>query len=73
MARVALAELPAASCACLVHTGPYETLGLAHHALHAWTQERGDEPAGPIWEFYVNDPAEVASEALETRVALPLL
>lgn len=55
-----------------VHVGPYETLGLAHHALHAWIQERGHEEEGPIWEFYVNDPAATPQEGLETVVLLPI-
>ncbi len=70
--RAKLVELPAGSFACLTHTGPYETLGLAHHAAFAWIQERGHEALGPVWEFYANDPAEVPPEELITDVALPL-
>jgi DNA-binding transcriptional MerR regulator len=66
------AQLAGGPFACLTHTGPYETLGLAHHALHAWVQERGHEPLGPVWEFYGNDPAEVPAQELRTEVALPL-
>ncbi len=58
--------------ACLTHVGPYETLGLAHHALFAWVQERGHEPLGPVWEFYANDPAAERAEDLVTEVALQL-
>jgi DNA-binding transcriptional MerR regulator len=65
--------LEPATLACLDHVGPYETLGLAHHALHAWAQERGHEPQGPIWEYYIDDPADVAPEQLRTEVALPLV
>lgn len=71
--RVELIDLDGGPSACLTHVGPYETLGLAHHALFAWTQERGHEPKGPIWEFYPNDPAEVEPDALITEVALPLV
>ncbi|MGH0028267.1 MAG: MerR family transcriptional regulator [Myxococcota bacterium] len=70
--RAEAAHLSGGSFACLEHVGPYETLGLAHHALFAWMQEHGHPVDGPIWEFYRNDPADVAAEALETRVALPL-
>ncbi len=65
-------RLPGGPFACLTHVGPYETLGLAHHALFAWVQERGHEPKGPVWEFYANDPAAVRAEDLVTEVALPL-
>lgn len=67
-----VATLACSPAAWLHHEGPYETLGLAHHALFAWVQERGHEAKGPIWEFYRNDPADVPAEALSTDVALPL-
>jgi DNA-binding transcriptional MerR regulator len=70
--RAELAELPGGAFATVVHEGPYETLALAHHALFAWAQERGHDTAREIWEFYRNDPAEVAPEALVTEVALRL-
>jgi DNA-binding transcriptional MerR regulator len=71
--RAEIAQLPGGAFASLVHEGPYETLALAHHALFAWVQERGHESAGAIWEFYRNDPADVAPEALVTEVAVPLV
>jgi len=64
--------LPAGSVAVARHVGPYEEMGLADHALHAWVEERGLEPDGPIREVYLNDPARVAPEALETEVLLPV-
>ena len=64
--------LPAGSVAVARHVGPYEEMGLAEHALHAWAEEHGFEPSGPIRELYLNDPAEVAPEALETEVILPV-
>ncbi|MEM7412324.1 MAG: MerR family transcriptional regulator [Myxococcota bacterium] len=74
-------ELPGGRFATVEHVGPYETLGLAHHALHAWAQERGhparttsgSRESTEIWEFYRNDPADVSPEELRTDVALPLL
>jgi DNA-binding transcriptional MerR regulator len=68
----ALLELPGGAFARLLHVGPFETLGLAYHALHAFAQERGHERRGPMREIYRNDPAEVAPEAIETEVWLPL-
>ena len=66
-------ELPAGAVAVARHVGPYEEMGLADHALHAWVEERGFEPNGPIREVYLNDPARVAPEALETEVLLPVI
>jgi DNA-binding transcriptional MerR regulator len=70
--RAEIVDLAGGAFACLTHEGPYETLGLAHHALFAWAQEHGHTPLGPVWELYANDPADVRAEALVTRVALPL-
>ena len=64
--------LPAGSVAVARHVGPYEEMGLAEHALHAWAEEGGFEPNGPIRELYLSDPARVAPEALETEVLLPI-
>jgi effector-binding domain-containing protein len=64
--------LPAGAVAVARHVGPYEEMGLAEHALHAWAEELGFEPNGPIRELYVSDPDRVAPEALETDVLLPV-
>ena len=67
-----IVELPAGPVAVTRHVGPYEEAGLADLALHAWAEEHGLEPAGPLREVYRNDPAVVPPEALETDVLLPL-
>jgi len=64
--------LPAGPVAVARHVGPYEEMGLADHALHAWAEAEGFEPAGPIRERYLSDPAIVAPEALVTDVLLPV-
>lgn len=64
--------LPAGPVAAARHVGPYEEMGLADHALHAWVEERGLRPTGPIREVYRNDPATTAPDALETDVLLPV-
>lgn len=72
LAGAEVVELPGGAFAMLRHVGPYETLGLAHHALLAWAQERGHAARVPVWELYRNDPREVPAEDLITDVALPL-
>jgi DNA-binding transcriptional MerR regulator len=64
--------LPAGPVAVARHVGPYEEMGLADHALHAWVEERGFEATGPIREVYLNDPAKTGPDALETEVLLPV-
>ena len=65
-------ELPAGPVVVARHVGPYEEMGLADLALHAWAEEHGREPAGALRELYRNDPAVVPPAALETDVILPL-
>jgi len=65
-------DMPGGEFATVMHVGPYEELGLAYHALYAWSQEHGHEPRGLIREIYVNDPANVRPEALQTEVLFPL-
>ena len=72
LARAKPFEIPAAACAWTLHRGSYDELGLAHHALFAWAQERGHDPCAAVCEIYLNSPNDVAEEALETEVLLPL-
>lgn len=58
--------------AWLTHTGAYEELGIAYHALSAWAQERGHEQRDALREIYVNDPADTPTNALQTVVLLPI-
>src|SRR5262245_11662754 len=46
LAGAELLLLPGGAFARLLHVGPFETLGLAYHALHAFAQERGHERRG---------------------------
>ena len=67
-----IVDVPGGEFAAVTHIGPYEELGLAYHALYAWAQEHGHEPRGLVREIYVNDPANVRPEALQTDLLLPL-
>jgi DNA-binding transcriptional MerR regulator len=64
--------LPAGPMAVARHVGPYEEIGLAEHALRAWAEMHGVDAVGPLREVYLNDPAAVAPDALETDVLLPI-
>lgn len=65
-------EVPGGTVAWLIHRGAYEELGIAYHALSAWAQEHGHEQGAPLREIYLNDPAEVTTEELETEVLFPI-
>lgn len=58
--------------AFVTHRGPYHELGLAHHAMVAWIEERGAVPSGALREVYVDDPSQVDEAELRTDVGVPL-
>ena len=62
-AGVSVGSLPAATVATTVHKGPYETLGETYIVLDRWMAAVGVTPAGPPWEIYLTDPAEVPDPA----------
>jgi DNA-binding transcriptional MerR regulator len=72
LASAHVATLPGGEFACVTHVGAYEELGLAYHALYAWSQEHGHEARGLIREIYRNDPADTAAQDLATDVLMPL-
>lgn len=48
--------LPGGPAACLLYTGPYESMGNAYEALSGWLAAEGKEPDGDMWEVYLSDP-----------------
>ncbi|HTQ80220.1 MAG TPA: GyrI-like domain-containing protein [Thermoanaerobaculia bacterium] len=72
-ARVQSGELPAGHAVATTHLGPYDGLPAASEALATWAQQNGREPAGPPWEFYLNDPAATDPKEWKTEVVQPLM
>ncbi len=62
-AGVSAGVIPASTVATTVHKGPYETLGESYVAIDRWMNDQGVSPAGPFWEVYLTDPAEVPDPA----------
>ena len=53
---------PAGEVATATHIGPYDRLGQAHDAIHAWAKAHNREFAGQSWEMYGDwndDPAKL--------------
>ena len=63
---------PAGAVASTIHKGSYESMGPTYEALNAWIKEQGDEPTGVVFEYYLNDPAEVGPEEVLTRIEMLL-
>lgn len=60
-------ETPPGDIAWTRHVGPYDRLGAAHDAVHAWCAAHGRKIGGASWETYGdwnNDPAK-----LETTIS----
>ena len=58
--NVRCVETPAGEVARTVHTGPYDRLGDAHDAIHAWCAAHGRTIGAASWETYGDhndDPA----------------
>ena len=71
--RVHPGELPAGLAATTLHIGPYDQLPAASEALATWVAQSGREPAGPPWEFYLNDPGKTDPKEWRTEVLQPLM
>ncbi|MBH1942510.1 GyrI-like domain-containing protein [Mobilitalea sibirica] len=51
--KIAVYELPAVEkMACIVHKGPFSTIGKTFDALFSWIKENGYSKIGPIREIY---------------------
>lgn len=62
-----------ATCAAVVHKGPYDGLPGAYEALAAWMAQHPEyRICGPAIDRYLNDPDTTPPEALETGVLFPV-
>ncbi len=62
-----------ASCAAVVHKGPYDGLPGAYEALAAWMAQHPEyRICGPAIDRYLNDPDTTPPEELETGVLFPV-
>lgn len=57
--EIMVGSLHGGAVASTIHKGPYDTLNEAHEAVQLWMAENGEAAAGPPWEVYITDPAEV--------------
>ncbi len=65
-------ELPGGTAASTTHRGAYASVPLAYRSLIDWLVRRDMEVVGPTREIYLNDPMQVASEDLLTRLEFPV-
>ncbi|MBI9046318.1 MAG: GyrI-like domain-containing protein [Anaerolineaceae bacterium] len=65
-------SIPAGKFAEVNHTGPYDSIEPAYIALTAFIKEKGFEPTGIAYEYYLNDPGTTKPEELLTRIVFGL-
>lgn len=66
-------ELPGGEMACVVHKGPYETVGEAYNAVMAWLEPNGMRIAGPVRECYLCSPGDTQNpEEYVTEIMVPV-
>jgi AraC family transcriptional regulator len=76
---VTIATLPECTALRFVHRGAYRDLRQTYDRIDEWLRERGGitEPSdwaryAPMWEEYLNDPAQTPESELLTRIYLTL-
>ena len=65
-------KLAEGEVATAIHTGPYENLSYAYSALINWAHGHGLTSAGPVSEFYLDDPVMTPFRHQRTKIALPV-
>lgn len=65
--------MAAATVACTMHKGPYETIAPTYAEMGAWVAANGYTMAGPPEEYYHSDPAQVPPEEYLTEVRFPVV
>lgn len=65
-------QLEGGTLATTIHRGPYEEIAPAYQAVTGWISAHGHEIAGPPREVYLNNPTQVPSDQLLTRVEFPI-
>lgn len=63
-------EIPAGRFATVMHTGPYEGMEPTYERLNAWIRQNQHEPAGVVYEMYLNGPDDTPPEGLQTRILM---
>jgi effector-binding domain-containing protein len=70
--QIGVKTLAAATCATLVHVGPYETLDSSSAALVQWAADEGHVREGPLQTIFLDDPGDVPEDELKTLIRFPI-
>jgi DNA-binding transcriptional MerR regulator len=68
-------ELPGCRCACLIHKGPYDTIGHSYEKVMGYLKEKGYAPELPTREVYLKGPGIIFAGKPEnylTEIQMPI-
>lgn len=66
--EIEVMTIPAGAFVETLHIGPYQKVGEAYKAIYHHAKENDLVLDNKSYEFYLNDPGNVAKEKLETRI-----
>lgn len=69
---VKILDLEPVLVATAIHVGPYDRVGETYGKLMAWISANKYVQSGAPREYYLNDPAKVPAESLQTKIAIPV-
>jgi effector-binding domain-containing protein len=64
----AVKDAPEMMIAVTDYMGPYDQVAPVYEKLYKWIADNKYEAAGPMLEYYLNDPAKTKPESLQTKV-----
>lgn len=71
--RIKSGKLPGGKVAQTIHIGQYEDLPKTYRRIGEWVESQKYERAGPPWDFYLTNPADVPDpKNWRTRVVWPV-
>ena len=70
--KIKSSKINAGKFGITLHTGSYDSVGPAYEALTDFVKQKGYEPTGVAYEYYLNDPTEDPSVKPETEIRFPL-
>jgi effector-binding domain-containing protein len=65
-------EIPAGKYGSCLYVGPYADCGPTYENLTTFVKEKGYEPTGLAYEYYLNDPREEPQQVPQTLIVFPL-
>lgn len=65
--------IPSGKAVVAIHVGPYGSLMGTYAEMEKFIRENKMQPMPQMWEQYLNDPSEVPSDKLQTKIVWPIM